>query len=127
MALEADYIVLTDEDFLLFPNQEKTLSFQFDMGFHDSDKRGKAPILAFMVTPLPFVNNPISFEVDVNDGVVMHHTFGPDELGDRRGMWEVISFKNLKQGVENTIQFRVETGFAGSVLFSDVILWYHKP
>lgn len=119
MTTLADYIVITDKFELWLRKKEK---FKFDVP-RDIARSGesKRPIIAFFVNPSSNAHNLVC-EFEINDQVIDNYAYF---RGDGRGHWVVLKHENLNAGAENTLQFRVESG-AGTVVFSDVILWFQR-
>ena len=116
----ADYIVIKDTKFKLRLRQKKKFKFDAPRDIARSGE-SKRPIIAFFADPSGNAQN-LMCEFEINDQVIDNYAyFG----GVDRGHWVVLKHENLNAGAENTLQFRVESG-VGSVVFSDVILWFQR-
>ncbi len=116
----ADYIVIRDDVFSLRASQERTFAFDVPREIVRSGG-SKKPIIAYFADPSNDAKN-LKVMVEINDRVISDWGYSG---GVGRGHWEVLTHENLNAGVENTIQFRVESG-SGSVNISDVILWFQR-
>ncbi|EAW38161.1 hypothetical protein [Lyngbya sp. PCC 8106] len=113
-----DYKVLRDSAFTLNVNQERTLnSFSLPGGLADDPA-----ILSFMIDPSNNASN-LKLEVEVNDQRVYSITASGTSL---RTILEPFSVNSLNQNGSNTVQFRVDSGTAGSVRIDNVIIWFQR-
>lgn len=120
MSTVADYVVIRDSSFKL--ESGKTLAYTFnlpsDIVVSGSSRR---PVVAFVADPSSNANG-LDCRISLNDVEVVKFKYSG---GVSRGHWEVIRHSNLEVGKENVIQFTV-VGGAGSIHFSDIILWFQR-
>jgi hypothetical protein len=116
----ADYRVIRDGSFELSRDQEQTFTFFVDADAVSSGG-SRRPIITYFADPSSGADR-LRCEIEINDQIVGTYTYSG---GVGRGHSEVLRHDNLSPGIENSIQFRVESG-AGRIRFSDIVLWYQR-
>jgi hypothetical protein len=118
MASLADYFVIRDTGFSLGAGREQT--FPFDVPREIIRSGGsKRPILSYYADPSSDART-LKVVIEINNREISNYSYTG---GVGRGHQEVLSHEDLNAGVENAIQFRVESG-RGLVNLSDVVLWF---
>jgi hypothetical protein len=116
----ADYMVIRDTKFSLRAGQQR--SFNFSM-YADTVGSGgsKRPILSYFADPSGDASS-LAYRVFLNGTRIADYSYTG---GVGRGHQEVLRHDNINTGETNVLEFRVESG-AGSVGFSDVVMWFQR-